>query len=330
MLYNKILVTGGAGYVGSMLVSRLLFIGYRVRSLDIYFFGYRSLSHIRGHLRFEEIKGDLRDKLVLSKAIIGADVIIHLACISNDPSFDIDPSFGKSINYDAFFAFLSALKGANIKLIIYASSSSVYGIKYSTAINEKCNPEPLTDYSRFKFYCEKLLLSYPDDCLDVVIVRSATVCGYSPRMRFDIVPNLFINQVYTYGELLVYGGNQLRPFIDIDDIVDLYIYLLETPVSHISKLIFNAGFDNFSILSLAKTIKDLTLHSYINIHFTYTSDNRSYHISSKKLTSLLNWSTTKTLAQAIINLMNRYDKSIFVNTDKDNIYYNVKRLSIMI
>src|SRR5579859_6493291 len=156
---KTVLVTGGAGYVGSALVPLLLDNGYKVKVLDLYLYGDDALEAVREHQNLEQIKGDIRDRTLLERAVRGSDAVIHLACISNDPSFDLNPAMGKSINYDAFFDLVRMSKNAGVHRFIYASSSSVYGVKEAQNVTEDLPLEPLTDYSKYKALCEEVLLS---------------------------------------------------------------------------------------------------------------------------------------------------------------------------
>ena len=148
--FERVLVTGGAGYVGSVLVPKLLAAGYKVRVLDLYLYGDHVLDAVKEHPNLEQIKGDIRDANVLNRALPGCQAVIHLACISNDPSFELDPNLGKSINYDAFFGLVDISKDSGVQRFIYASSSSVYGVKPEQNVTEELSLEPLTDYSKYK------------------------------------------------------------------------------------------------------------------------------------------------------------------------------------
>ena len=206
------------------------------------------------HGKLKIIKGDIRDRDLLKKTIPGHDAVIHLACISNDPSFELNPRLGKSINLDPFEPLVKISRESNVKRFIYASSSSVYGLKDEKEINEEVKLEPLTDYSRFKVECEKILQKYKTDDFTPVILRPATVCGYSPRQRLDVVVNILTNLAYNKREISVYGGNQLRPNIHISDMVNVYEVLIEAEKSLVSGEIFNAGYENRSVLDLANAI----------------------------------------------------------------------------
>src|SRR5882672_5479217 len=210
---KRVMVTGGAGYVGSSLVPKLLDAGYAVSVLDLYLYGDDLFKDLRGNPGLREVKGDLRDPESVARALEGADAVIHLACISNDPSFDLDPSLGKSINFDCFRPLVKASKDAGVKRFIYASSSSVYGIKQDPSVTEDLPLQPLTDYSKFKAMCEEVLEDEREAGFTTVTLRPATVCGYAPRLRLDLTVNILTSLAVNKGQITVFGGDQLRPNI---------------------------------------------------------------------------------------------------------------------
>ena len=254
MKFNSIFITGGAGYVGAVLVPHLLEKGFGVTVLDLMIYGEDVLS---SHPNLKAFKGDIRDQALLKKIISGHDTVIHLACISNDPSFELNPKLGKSINLDAFRPLVEISKNTGVGRFIYASSSSVYGIKEELDVHEEMLLEPLTDYSRFKADCEKILAEYQSEDFTTVTIRPATVCGYSPRQRLDVVVNILTNLAYHNREVSIFGGEQLRPNIHIKDMVNAYMILLNTPKEKIAGKIFNAGDENQPVKKLAETVKSV-------------------------------------------------------------------------
>ena len=272
---NKIFITGGAGYVGAVLVPHLLERDYKVTVLDLMIYGEDVLPK---HPNLQLVKGDIRDQALLKKLIPGNNAVIHLACISNDPSFELNPVLGKSINLDAFRPLVEFSKNAGVDRFIYASSSSVYGIKNEPDVHEEMTLEPLTDYSRFKAACEKILAEYQSEDFTTVTIRPATVCGYSPRQRLDVVVNILTNLAYHKREISVFGGDQLRPNIHIADMIEVYMVLLSAPKDKIGGEIFNAGYENQPVKKLAQTVKNVVGED-VKLITTPTDDNRSYHIS---------------------------------------------------
>ena len=209
---KKIFITGGAGYVGSKLVPRLLDLGYEISVLDLMIYGDDVLEN---HNNLKKIKGDIRNQKLLEQSLIGHDVVIHLACISNDPSFELNPKLGKSINLDACEPLVKASIKCKISKFIYASSSSVYGIKKEKNVTEDMILKPLTDYSKFKGECENILNSYSSEDFITTTIRPSTVCGYAKRQRLDLVVNILTNHAYHNREIKVFGGNQLRPIFTL-------------------------------------------------------------------------------------------------------------------
>ena len=319
---KKILITGGAGYVGAMLVPRLLKEGYSVTVLDLMIYGEDVLEN---HPKLTIVKGDIRDIELLKSSIPRHDAVIHLACISNDPSFELNPELGKSINLDAFRPLVEISKSASIKRFIYASSSSVYGVKEEENVHEDMLLEPLTDYSKFKVECERVLAEYQSPVFTTVTIRPATVCGYSLRQRLDVVVNILTNLAFHKREISVFGGQQLRPNIHISDMVDVYIALLEAPNDKIAGEIFNAGFENQTVMELAETVQRV-IGDDVKLVTTETNDNRSYHISSKKIADKIGFRTTHTIHEAVKDLHNAFEKGLLPNSLEDERYFNIKRM----
>ena len=319
---NKIFITGGAGYVGAVLVPNLLENGYVVTVLDLMIYGENVLP---SHPNLNAVKGDIRDQALLRKLLPGHDAVIHLACISNDPSFELNPDLGKSINLDAFQPLVEISKSCSVKRFIYASSSSVYGIKDEPNVHEEMVLEPLTDYSQFKADCEKILAEYQSDDFTTVTIRPATVCGYSPRQRLDVVVNILTNLAYHKREISVFGGDQLRPNIHIADMVEAYMVLLNADKEKIAGKIFNAGYENQPVSKIAETVKNVVGED-VKLITTPSDDNRSYHISSQKIKDEIGFETTHTIQDAVEDLCAAFDKGLLPNSLEDEMYFNIKRM----
>ena len=267
---NKVFITGGAGYVGAVMVPHLLEQGFEVTVLDLMIYCEHVLEK---HDNLNTVKGDIRDQDLLKKIIPSHDAVIHLACISNDPSFEMNPDLGKSINLDAFRPLVEISKNSNVKRFFYASSSSVYGIKEEPNVHEEMELEPLTDYSIFKADCEKILSEYQSDDFTTTTIRPATVCGYSPRQRLDVVVNILTNLAYHKREISIFGGDQLRPNIHIADMVEAYMVLLRAPKEKIAGKIYNAGYENQSVKDIAEIVKN-AVGSDVTLTTTPSDDNR--------------------------------------------------------
>ena len=322
MTSQSVFITGGAGYVGAVLVPRLLKEGHMVTVLDLMIYGDDVLPE---HPNLRVIKGDIRNQELLKSSIPGHDVVIHLACISNDPSFELNPSLGKSINLDAFRPLVELSREAGVQRFFYASSSSVYGIKEEKDVHEEMELEPLTDYSRFKVECEKILSEYQYDDFTTATIRPATVCGYSPRQRLDVVVNILTNLAYHKRQINVFGGSQLRPNIHIDDMVEVYMVLLKAPKEKIAGEIFNAGDENQSVLDLAKMVQAVVGED-VKLVTTPSDDNRSYHISSQKIREDLGFQARHTIRDAVTDLLEAFEKSQLPNSLEDEIYFNIRRM----
>jgi nucleoside-diphosphate-sugar epimerase len=322
---NTVLVTGGAGYVGSALVPKLLEAGYHVKALDLYMYGADVLDSVKDNPRLSQIKGDLRDTNLLKKIIPGCDAVIHLACISNDPSYELDPDLGKSINYDAFLPLVDIAKSSGVKRFVYASSSSVYGIKNETEVTEDLPLEPLTDYSKFKAKCEEYLQTSASDDFCVTTIRPSTVCGYAPRLRLDLTVNILTNHAINNGKIMVFGGEQKRPNLHIKDMCDVYLFMLEQPAQKIQQKIYNVGYENYKVREIAEMVKSV-LNKDIPIEVVPTNDNRSYHVSSKKIKRELGFIPKYSIEEAIKGLRQAFNEGKVPNPMDDIRYYNIKTM----
>jgi len=323
--FQRIYVTGGAGYVGAILVPKLLDAGYAVTVLDLMIYGEDVLPE---HPHLTKVKGDIRDQDLLRQTIPGHDAIIHLACISNDPSFDLNPELGKSINLDAFEPMVQIAKAEGVKRFIYASSSSVYGIKEEPNVTEEMSLEPLTDYSKFKAMCEEILAKYQSPDFTTVTIRPSTVCGYSPRQRLDLVVNILTNLAINKGEITVFGGTQKRPNIHIEDMTDLYLLLLELPDEKVAGKVYNAGYENHPVAELAEIVKK-EIGPQVKITTSPTDDLRSYHVSSQKIKQELGFEAKHTIDQAVADLKKAFDEGKLPESLSDPKYFNVKLMQLI-
>jgi nucleoside-diphosphate-sugar epimerase len=322
--FKRVLVTGGAGYVGSNLVPKLLAAGYEVSVLDLYLYG-DVFADRKSDPRLTEVKGDLRSAADVARAVAGCDAVIHLACISNDPSFDLDPTLGRSINFDCFRPLVKASKDAGVRRFVYASSSSVYGIKTDMDVTEDLALDPLTDYSKYKAMCEEVLEQERQPGFVCVTLRPATVCGYAPRLRLDLTVNILTNHAINNGRITVFGGDQLRPNIHVDDMTDLYVQLLEAPDEAIDGKIWNAGYHNLKVSTIAEMVK-AEVGPKVDIVVTPTDDHRSYHVSSEKIRKELGFSAQRSVKDAIIDLRAAFNAGKVPNAMTDDRYYNIKRM----
>lgn len=288
----KILVTGGCGYKGHILIPKLLARGYEVVAFDIQWFG----NFLTPHPQLKVVKGDVRD--IESVPLEGVDCIIHLSSIANDPCGDLDPKLTWEVSALATMQLADKAKRRGIKRFIYASSGSVYGIKDEPQVTEDLELKPISEYNKTKMVAERVLLSYQNDMV-VQIIRPATVCGYSPRMRLDVSVNMLTMQALTKGRITVFGGNQTRPNIHIDDITDIYLHLIDHPEV---TGIYNAGFENISILDIAKLV---TKHVPAEIVVSASNDPRSYRVNSDKLLAT-GFKPKKTVEDAVLEIVDKY------------------------
>jgi nucleoside-diphosphate-sugar epimerase len=277
------------------------------------------------HPMLKMIEADIRDQIALEGTIPGHDTVIHLACISNDPSFELDPALGRSINLDSFRPLVRISKAAGVKRFIYASSSSVYGVKDEPNVTEDMTLEPLTDYSRFKADCEKILAEYQSPDFTTVTIRPATVCGYSRRQRLDVVVNILSNLAYHNRKISVFGGKQLRPNIHISDMVEAYVALLDAPDQVIAGETFNAGYENQSVEELAVLVQEV-MGDDVELIQTPTNDNRSYHISSARIREVLGFVPQHSIRDAVVDMKHAFDTGLLPNSLTDEKYFNIKRM----
>ena len=327
---SRVFVTGGAGYVGAVLVPRLLAAGHDVTVLDLFVFGDYLPPESSSAPSLRKVNGDIRDVALLERAIPGHDAVIHLACISNDPSFALDPALSRTINYDCFEPLVVAAKRSGVRRFVYASTSSVYGVSDKPDVTEDHPLVPLTDYNKYKGLCEPLLFKHQSAGFTTVTIRPATVCGYSPRLRLDLTVNILTMSALTKGRITVFGGSQQRPNIHVDDVVDLYLLLLELPDAMIAGQTYNAGYQNHTVAEIAEIVRSVVTREVpsranVDIVTTPSDDLRSYHISSDKIRRELGFVPKRTIEDAVRDLCRAYLAGKVPEPDGVG-YYNVRTL----
>ena len=327
--FNHVLVTGGAGYCGSVLVPQMLDMGYRVTVYDIQYYGCDFLPLENPNLTV--IQGDIRDIEKLEPLMADVDAVLHLACISNDASFELDENLSTSVNMDAFEPIVLAAKKAGVNRFIYASSSSVYGISDEPDVKEDHPLVPLTLYNKYKGLCEPILFKHTDENFVGVVFRPATVCGYGPRQRLDVSVNILTNLAVNKGNITVFGGSQLRPNLHIQDYADLCKALLVAPDNKIANEIFNCGYENMSILEIAKTVKKVVAEEFpdkdeISIEVTDSDDLRSYHINSDKVAEVIGFKPQYSVEDAVRGLCHAFREGKLPNSLDDDKYFNVRTM----
>jgi nucleoside-diphosphate-sugar epimerase len=291
----KVCVVGGGGYLGTLLAGRLLGEGHTVTVYDTFWFG----DHLGEPRDLTKINGDVRDTARVTDALRGADAVILLACLSNDPMADIDPGFTREVNLDALQRLITAAKGLGIPRLLYASSTSVYGIQDVPRVVETTPMKPITLYSKYKAEIEQYITARVSDKFTGVIVRGATVSGYSPRMRLDLLVNLFCWLALKNGTITIEGGKQIRPLIHIQDLVDFYVRMLAADAKLVNGEAFNVTAGNFTVQQIADM-----LQGYTGCKLTYTgvTDPRSYPADGEKAATVLGYRTRRTIQDAMVEV----------------------------
>jgi nucleoside-diphosphate-sugar epimerase len=330
--FNSVLVTGGAGYCGSLIVPQLLEAGYDVIVYDVMFYGQNHLP--KDHPNLKIVEGDIRDTVRLGTYFKEVEGVLHLACVSNDASFELDEALSTTINLDAFQPMVIAAKGNGIKRFVYVSSSSVYGVSDAPDVTEDHPLVPLTLYNKYKGMCEPLLLEQTNDDFVGVVLRPATVCGYAPRQRLDLTVNILTNHAVNNKVITVFGGDQLRPNLHVQDYADVCSLLLAAPDEQVADEIFNCGYQNMSVMEIAEVVKNVVEQEFpelgdIAIKTTPTDDNRSYHINSDKIFRQLNYKPQFSVDGAVRDLCNAFKEGKLPNSCEDDRYHNVRTMKLI-
>ncbi|MGI0021541.1 MAG: NAD-dependent epimerase/dehydratase family protein [Nitrososphaeraceae archaeon] len=317
---RQILVTGGAGYLGSHVVEKLLNRGYKVRILDNLSFGDKALKLLKKKYNFELINGDIRDLRIILQSMEGIDAVIHLAGIVGDPASKIDPVKSTEVNYLSTKLVVDTAKYFKIKQFIFASSCSVYGASNSHILNESSKLNPLSIYAETKLKSEKVLLDSNGKDFSPTIFRAGTFFGYSNRMRFDLVVNLFVGQAISKHKIVVEGGDQWRPFIHVVDAADAYVLALEKTRSKM-KGIFNLGADelNHQLKEIAKFVKSSIPD--VRVEQSNNTDRRNYRVSFAKIKKTLGFRAEKSVTDGIAEIKNAI-VSGKIRSWENPIYYN--------
>jgi nucleoside-diphosphate-sugar epimerase len=327
---RKVLIVGGGGYVGAELQEHLLAEGFTVRVLDVFWYsdGVLDQSGVADDRRIEYVKADIRDENCLRSALVGISDCIHLACISNDPSYELDPALSRSINFDAFGTFLRAANASQLKRLIYASSSSVYGVKEEPNVTEDLTCEPRTDYSRFKVACEEMLFADCREDIEFSIIRPSTVCGVSRRQRFDLVVNILTINALSKGRIGVDGGDQYRPNLHIKDMVKAYSVLLNAPGNKIDREVFNVAGENLKVIEIAELVREL-LSGQVEIEVLPVVDDRSYRVSGEKILQTLGFAPQFAVRDAVKDIESAFKAGQFGDIT-DEKYFNLRTMKTLI
>ena len=323
---RQVLVTGGAGYVGARLVPSLIEAGYRVRVLDTCWYGTDVFGELANHPKLELVVGDIRDSDTVNASVNECTDVIHLACISNDPSYDLNPKLGEEINFTAFEPLVRAAKSAGVSRFVYASSSSVYGVKEEERVTEDLSLDPLTDYSKFKAMCEPILLNAGEDGFVVTVIRPATLCGYSPRQRLDLTVNILTNHAVNQQIIRVFGGDQYRPNLHIEDMCRAYLEVLQQPASKVNGQVFNVGADNMKVSDIAHIVGS-HVDGLIEVRVEPSQDQRSYRISSERIAEAIGFRPKFTISDAVVDLQEAFTNGQLPNSLTDPAYFNIQRMN---
>jgi nucleoside-diphosphate-sugar epimerase len=324
---KTVLVIGGGGYVGTELQKLLIENGFKVKVYDTFWYseGKWPIGSFAGQENLQYITGDVRNIDLLKETLEGVDSCIHLACISNDPSYELDPNLAREVNYEAFKKLIPVLNESSLQRFIYASSSSVYGVKQEPNVTEDLSLEPISDYSKYKAACEKSLLDRIKSNITTTIIRPSTVCGFSHRQRFDLVVNILTLSALTKRKISVDGGDQFRPNLHIKDMINCYLKLLTAPIELINREIFNVAGENLTVKDIALRVQKIVGNDS-EIEFLPTKDARSYRVSGEKIARVIGFKPTFTIEDAIADIRDSYLSGAYPDTTWSE-YFNIKRMN---
>jgi nucleoside-diphosphate-sugar epimerase len=330
----RVHVTGGLGYVGSRLCPHLLSLGHEVRALDLGLYGDAGMRALETspdwadwRNRFEWSQGDIRSPKSVTDAVAGVDAVVHLAAISNDPTGEVDAQLTRQVNFDAIGLLVALAKQAGVSRFINASSSSVFGMRDEEDIVESLEPAPITTYSTNKMLSEWILLAARGPGFVTTNIRPATICGFSPRQRFDLTVNKLTVDAVRKGVITVHGGQQRRPNVSMQDVIHLYARLLEIDAAAIDGRTFNFGFENLRIIDLAKGIQKRLADLDVRIDVTELHDQRDYHISSDALVRATGYTPVGSIGSAVDELREKLDAGHFPDPDSEE-HHNMKSMKL--
>jgi len=321
---EKILVTGGGGYIGSVLIRMLLENGYRVRVLDKFTFGIEPIAEIINHPNMEVIIGDIRKMDDLKKGVKGVDHIVHLAAIVGDPACSVQGDIAVETNFLSTIRLARLARDNEIKKFIFASTCSVYGASGDKMIDENSPTNPISLYAETKIDAEKELLALLDKKPSLTILRFGTAYGLSPRMRFDLVINYLTKKALQDKEIKIFGGEQWRPFVHVYDISRAIKMVLEADDNMVKGEIFNVGAtkENYRMKEIGNIIKEIISDTNVEI-VKQIKDKRSYHVSFKKIEDTLGFKNEKTVKDGVIEIKDAIESGIIKDPNNDK-YYNHK------
>lgn len=319
-----VLVTGGCGYIGTILVGRLLSCGYRVRVLDSMVFGNNLPPQCLSSPRLTVIQGDIRDVTTLSKAVTGVDAVVHLAAVANDPSADIDPAVTRSINYDAVLTLIDLAEAMGIRRLVNASSATVYGLRSEPQVTEDLPHNPISLYGHYKSTTDKIISARASESFETVNLRSATVCGWSPRMRLDLTVNLLTAAALTQGRITVHGGGQVRPNITVRDLARAYQTVLEAPAEIVNGKAYNICALNEPVSVIAERVRRV-LNRDIEIRVEPLIDARSYRLCADLAEREIGFRPAETIDAAIQEVATAYRNGLIPDVDSP-VYRNVAQM----